>query len=172
VLEDAIATGDCGDLLRARLVLGTDGTLRAATRRHDHAPAIEPAPVAFAHSPVDRRDVRLYHKFVDRARYDAIRESAAGTFDVVLWNAEGEVTELTRGNLVVELEGRRFTPPLDSGLLAGILRGELLELGEIEERVLTLDDARRAGRLWFVNALRGWVPIRLVDTPLPTASAS
>jgi para-aminobenzoate synthetase/4-amino-4-deoxychorismate lyase len=48
----------------------------------------------------------------------------------------------------------------------------LLELGEIEERVLTLDDARRAGRLWFVNALRGWVPIRLVDTPLPTASAS
>jgi para-aminobenzoate synthetase/4-amino-4-deoxychorismate lyase len=172
VLEDAIATGDCGDLLRARLVLGTDGTLRAATRRHDHAPAIEPAPVAFAHSPVDRRDVWLYHKFVDRARYDAIRESAAGTFDVVLWNAEGEVTELTRGNLVVELEGRRFTPPLDSGLLAGILRGELLELGEIEERVLTLDDARRAGRLWFVNALRGWVPVRLVDTPLPTASAS
>jgi para-aminobenzoate synthetase / 4-amino-4-deoxychorismate lyase len=93
-------------------------------------------------------------------------------FDVVLWNAEGEVTELTRGNLVVELHGRRFTPSVDCGLLAGILRGELLELGEIEEHVITLDDVRRASRLWFVNALRGWVPVRLVHTPVPGASAS
>ena len=73
---------------------------------------------------------------------------------------------------MAELDGRRFTPSVDCGLLAGILRGELLELGEIEERVITLDDVRGASRLWFVNALRGWVPIRLVDTSLAGAAAS
>jgi para-aminobenzoate synthetase/4-amino-4-deoxychorismate lyase len=59
---------------------------------------------------------------------------------------------------------------VDCGLLAGTLRGELLELGEIEERVITLADAQRASRLWFVNALRGWVPITLAPTATPRAS--
>jgi para-aminobenzoate synthetase/4-amino-4-deoxychorismate lyase len=105
--------------------------------------------------------VRLYHKCTDRRVYDEALAAAPEMFDVLLWNAEGELTELTRGNVVVELAGRRLTPPLDCGLLAGTLRGELLELGEVEERVITLADAQRADRLWFVNALRGWVPITL-----------
>ena len=171
VLAEAIAHGERADLLRARLELRPDGALRSATRPHDQTPILERTPVAIASSPVDRRDVRLYHKCIDRGRYDAARDAAQGMFDVVLWNAEGEVTELTRGNLVVELDGRRFTPSIDCGLLPGILRGELLELGEIEERVITLDDVRRSSRLWFVNALRGWVPIRLVDTPPSRGSA-
>lgn len=171
-LDHAIAHGDRADLRRARLELGPDGAVGAVTRRHDPMLTLEPVRVAFASSPVDRRDVRLYHKCVDRARYDGVREAAPNMFDVVLWNAEGEATELTRGNLVVELEGRRFTPSVDCGLLAGILRGELLELGEIEERVITVDDVRRASRLWFVNALRGWVPISLADTLLHGESAS
>jgi para-aminobenzoate synthetase/4-amino-4-deoxychorismate lyase len=68
--------------------------------------------------------------------------SAPGAFDVVLWNTDEHVTELTRGNLVVELDGRRLTPPVDCGLLGGVLRGELLDRCEIEERVLDLDDVR------------------------------
>jgi para-aminobenzoate synthetase / 4-amino-4-deoxychorismate lyase len=80
---------------------------------------------------------------------------------VVLWNGDGHATELTRGNLVLELDGRRFTPPIDCGLLGGVLRAELLDRNEIEERVVTLDEVRRAERLWFVNSLRGWVPVRL-----------
>ena len=75
----------------------------------------------------------------------------------------GLATELTRGNLVVEREGRRLTPPVESGLLAGTFRAELLENGELEERLLPLDEVRRAERLWFVNSLRGWVPITLVN---------
>ena len=88
-------------------------------------------------------------------------------FDVLLWNADGAVTELTRGNLVVELDGERFTPPVDCGLLAGTFRAELLERGDIAERVLTVHDVRRATRLWFVNSLRGWVPIALVEDASP-----
>ena len=107
--------------------------------------------------------MRLYHKCVDRRLYERALAAAPAMFDVILWNADGDVTELTRGNLVAELEGGRFTPPVECGLLAGTFRAELLERGAIVERALTVGDARRADRLWFVNSLRGWVPIELVD---------
>ena len=161
LLEEAIAPHRRDSLLRARLELQPDGALRTRVQPHHPSLGADAAPVMFASSPVDRRDVRLYHKCVDRRRYEEALAEAPGMFDVVMWNAEGEVTELTRGNLVVELEGRRLTPSVECGLLAGTLRGELLELGEIEERVISLGEARRADRLWFVNALRGWVPITL-----------
>jgi para-aminobenzoate synthetase / 4-amino-4-deoxychorismate lyase len=128
--------------------------------------------VALASEPVDRRDVRLYHKCVERARYESALAAAPGMFDVILWSAEGEATELTRGNLVVELHGRRLTPPVDCGLLGGTLRAELLERNEIEQRILSLDDVRAAERLWFVNSLRGWVPIALADTGAPRADGA
>jgi para-aminobenzoate synthetase / 4-amino-4-deoxychorismate lyase len=129
-----------------------------------HDPALLPggALVAFAPTPVDEGDVYLYHKCTDRSRYEAALASAPGMFDVLLWNGDREATELTRGNLVVELDGKRFTPPVGCGLLSGVLRGELLERGDLAERVLTLDDVRAAERLWFVNSLRGLVPITLV----------
>ena len=164
MLDGTIARAAPADVVRARLELAPDGALAAWTRTHDPALPSGLAPVVFASEPVDRRDVRLYHKCVDRARYEAALAAAPGMFDVVLWNTDGEATELTRGNLVVELDGRRLTPPVDCGLLGGTLRGELLDQGEIEERVLSINDVRAAESLWFVNSLRGWVPVGLVDT--------
>ena len=160
-LDDAIARAERADLLRARLDLSPDGAITALARPHDPRLPPDGAPVAFAPSPVDREDVHLYHKCADRARYDEAMASAPGLFDVVLWNDAGQATELTRGNLVVELDGRRVTPPIDCGLLGGVLRAELLDHGEIEERILSVDDVRAGTRLWFVNSLRGWVPIML-----------
>jgi para-aminobenzoate synthetase/4-amino-4-deoxychorismate lyase len=120
----------------------------------------------YAQTPVDRRDVWLHHKTTFRGTYDDALHAAKGAFDVVLWNREGEVTEFTRANLVAELDGQCYTPPLDCGLLGGTLRAELLESGRIRERVIRLGELSRGSRLWFVNALRGWVPVRLAEAPL------
>jgi para-aminobenzoate synthetase / 4-amino-4-deoxychorismate lyase len=163
VLDEAIARSERSEVRRARLDLSPDGAMTALVRTHD--PTLRPggARVAFSPTPVDRGDVYLYHKCADRARYEAALASAPGMFDVLLWNGDREATELTRGNIVVELDGKRFTPPVDCGLLGGVLRGELLDRGDLAERVLTLDDVRAAERLWFVNSLRGLVPVTLVD---------
>jgi para-aminobenzoate synthetase / 4-amino-4-deoxychorismate lyase len=127
------------------------------------------APVAFASTPVDRGDIWLHHKTTFRGTYDSAFRAAEGVFDVILWNREGEVTELTRGNLVVELDGECYTPPLDCGLLAGTLRAEMLESGRIRERVIRPGELPRASRLWFINALRGWVPVRVAESaPVPS----
>ena len=47
-------------------------------------------------------------------------------------------------------------PPLSSGLLAGVLRAELLEAGVVQEQVLTVDDLARCQVIYLVNSLRGW----------------
>jgi para-aminobenzoate synthetase/4-amino-4-deoxychorismate lyase len=81
---------------------------------------------------------------------------------VLLWNRRGEATESTIGNIVVEIDGRRWTPPVSSGLLAGTFRGELLDAGIVAERVLARADVEGAPRLWLVNSVREWVEAVLV----------
>ena len=170
----AAAAAWAGDVGRMRLVLEPDGHLDVHVEPFESAPydALgDPskhgaaAPVVCAATPVDRTDLWLYHKTTFRRVYEDAARSAVGVFDVLLWNREGEATELTRGNLVVELDGRRYTPPLECGLLAGIQRAELLDSGLVRERVVPREELSRASRLWFVNALRGWIPIQLVSAP-------
>ena len=117
--------------------------------------------MALASRPVSRWDVRLFHKTTQREPYETRRAEAPGAFDVLLWNEEGELTEFTIGNVVVELDGERWTPPRECGLLAGVMRAELLDRGEIRERIVRVEELPRATRLWLVNAVRGWVPARL-----------
>jgi para-aminobenzoate synthetase / 4-amino-4-deoxychorismate lyase len=81
-----------------------------------------------------------------------------------MWNRRGEVTESTIANVVAEIDGVRYTPPLACGLLGGTLRGELLVAGAIRERVMSRDDVANATRLWLINSLREWVEARLVST--------
>ena len=54
-----------------------------------------------------------------------------------------------------------MTPARESGLLAGVLRGRLLDRGWIREAVLKREDLRRAERTLFVSALRGAIPFEL-----------
>lgn len=158
---DLESRGAPDDGRRVRLLVGGGGRPRTESAPLP-PPAREPLPVALARAPVDRCDRFLFHKTTRREVHDSRRAERPDAFDVILQNAEGELTELTIGNLVVELGGERLTPALDAGLLAGTMRGELLERGEVREAVLRPADLARARRLWLVNSLRGWVPIRLI----------
>lgn len=118
--------------------------------------------VALALAPVSRTDLFLRHKTTRRALYEAHAAAASpGVFDVLLWNERGELTEFTRGNLVVEVQGRRLTPPLECGLLDGCLRRELLDSGVVEEHVLRCEHLIGADAVWFINSVRGWIRVKL-----------
>jgi para-aminobenzoate synthetase/4-amino-4-deoxychorismate lyase len=118
-------------------------------------------PVELATSPIDRGDRFLYHKTTNRSVYERHAAEQPGAFDVLLWNGAREVTEFTRGNVIVELNGQRVTPARECGLLNGVFRSELLAAGTVVERVVTIDDLATASRIWFVNSLREWVPVEL-----------
>jgi para-aminobenzoate synthetase/4-amino-4-deoxychorismate lyase len=147
---------------RLRVLLDDAGAVRFEAAPAPR-PSPEPLPVAFARTPVDSRDPLLFHKTTRREVYELRRRERPEAFDVILKNETGDLTELTIGNLVAELDGARVTPPREAGLLAGVFRAELLARGEIVERPLRAEEVRRAPRLWLVNALRGWVPIRILE---------
>ncbi|HYG70524.1 MAG TPA: aminotransferase class IV, partial [Anaeromyxobacteraceae bacterium] len=118
-------------------------------------------PAALAAEPVHSSDRFLFHKTTRRAAYERRRATRPDLHDVILRNERGELTELTTGNLVLELDGARVTPPREAGLLAGTQRAALLARGELAERPLRPADLARARRAWLVNAVRGWVELRL-----------
>ena len=139
---------------RVRLLIGRDGGVRV-----EHAALTVQPPalkVAVAAEPVDAEDVWLYHKTTHRDVYEGARAQASGYDEVILWNRGRQVTEATTANVVAEVGGRRVTPPVICGLLAGTFRAELLARGEIHEAVLTLDDLRPASRVWLINSVHGW----------------
>jgi para-aminobenzoate synthetase/4-amino-4-deoxychorismate lyase len=72
-------------------------------------------------------------KTTRRAHYDAFTPTEPEVFDTVLWNAEGELTECTRGNMAMRVDGRWVTPPLRCGLLAGVGRALALQEGRLSE---------------------------------------
>jgi para-aminobenzoate synthetase/4-amino-4-deoxychorismate lyase len=146
---------------RVRLIVSRGGGVRIESVELEETRGAQ--TVALAREPVDRRERFLYHKTTRRGVYESRRAARPELFDVLLWNEEGELTEFTNGNLVVELEGRRLTPPRACGLLAGTMREGLLRAGEISERVLTKEDLARATRVWLVNGVRGWVEVTFED---------
>ena len=153
---------------RVRLLLAKDGTERIESTS---LPECDPAQVtvALAATPVARSNRFLYHKTTQRTCYDAQTAAHPNVFDVLLWNEDGELTEFTRGNVVVELDGARLTPPIACGLLPGTLRAELLAQGEIAERVIHKSDLACATSVWFINSVRGWLRTEFDTAGAPPA---
>jgi para-aminobenzoate synthetase / 4-amino-4-deoxychorismate lyase len=159
---DREAARAAGDARRVRLVVGARGEVRTESGPVP-PPAGGPVPVALATARASRRDPALFQNTTRRDLYDAARAERPDAFDVLLSNEDGELTEFTIGNVVLELGGERVTPPRDAGLLPGVMRAELLARGEVRERTVRTSELRGATRLWLVNALRGWVPARLLE---------
>ncbi len=153
----ARAVAASADALRVRLLLSHDGTVRVEWAVLDQTPT--PARVAFAQAPIDPGNIFLYHKTTNRQVYDAAKRPEAD--DVILWNAERQVTETTIANIVAEIGGRKLTPPVDCGLLPGTFRAHLLDERAIEEAVITIDQLQDATALWLVNSVREWWPAEL-----------
>ncbi len=158
ILRELAAAHSTG-VRRARLLLHSDGRMEA------QAPAMQdvsgPVQVRLASHPLrEAYGEFVRHKTTRRAHYDAF-EPESGFFDTLLWNEAGEVTEFTRGNVAVKLDGRWWTPPLSSGLLPGVGRELAMAAGRIEEGVVRVEDLARSEGLVFINSLRGWIDARL-----------
>lgn len=156
---DTLAGQHPAGVWRTRLLCDRHGKLHAQCHALEAVPAA--AVVALATAPIGGDAEFLLHKTTARAAY-AVFAPPTGIFDTLLWNDKGEITEFTRGNVLVELDGQWVTPPPACGLLPGVGRAVLLERGAITERVVRREDLPRATGLWFVNSLRGCLPVRLV----------
>jgi branched-subunit amino acid aminotransferase/4-amino-4-deoxychorismate lyase len=159
-LDDAVAARPDG-IWRLRLLVAPSGA--ATTMCTEHVDDTRVWRVALAPDAVDSRDEFLRHKTTRRDLYNRARATRPDVDEVLLWNERGEITESTIANIVAELAGTWWTPPLSCGLLPGVFRAAVLAADMVRERVITKDDLRRATRLWLINSLREWVKATLVS---------
>ncbi|MFJ8259889.1 aminodeoxychorismate synthase component I [Peribacillus asahii] len=111
--------------------------------------------IRLADSPIKTNHPFVYFKTTNRQAYETF--SKQNVFDVLLWNENEEITEFTNGNVVVKLNGKLYTPPVECGLLAGTFRKQLLLQKEIEEKVITKAELLKAEEVWFINSVRKWI---------------
>lgn len=147
------------DSMKVRLIVSKNGHVKINGEMIP--PITDNQIVSIASTPINKNDPFFYHKTTNRKIYIDHKSEHPESFDVLLWNQEGEITEFTNGNIVVELDGTFWTPPQECGLLAGTFRQTLLEKGELKEKIITLKEIQEATRTWFINSVRGWIEVRL-----------
>lgn len=91
-----------------------------------------------------------------------------GGFEAVMRNYRGELTECATSNLFIVKKATVLTPPIECGLLPGITREFLFEVGrdagiDVREQVLHEDDLFRADEAFLTSTTREAVPIVAVD---------
>lgn len=91
-----------------------------------------------------------------------------GGYEGVMRNYKGELAECTQSNLFIVKNGGALTPPVDAGLLPGITREYLFEVGAeagiaVREAVLREADLFDADEAFLTSTTREAVPIVAVD---------
>ncbi len=141
---------------KVRLLLSRRGTFNIYTEPLVADRQDTPLTVAFAEARVDSGAALLYHKTTYRPLYEAETAKRPDCADVIFLNERSEVTEGTFHNVVARVAGELITPPLECGLLPGVFREELLERGEVRERVITAEQLKSAEEIYLVNSVRKW----------------
>ncbi|WP_420496755.1 aminotransferase class IV family protein [Szabonella alba] len=145
----------------ARMRLLLDAVGRVTVTAADFTPAPAVWRVGLADTRLDPDDPWLTLKSTRRAVYDTARAALpAGLDEVIFLNHRDEVCEGTITSLFFDRGQGWRTPPLQSGLLPGVLRAELLAAGTLREEVLTAADLPLV-RLRLGNSLRGLAPAEL-----------
>ncbi len=144
---------------KVRLLASPGGALAIEIRDMPRLPDV-PVSVGLVARSVTRDDVRLRHKTTDRGFYDDARAATSG-WEAVLVDDAGFVTEGSFTNIFVDRDGTLLTPPVELGLLPGVLREELIEQHRAVESRLRAADL--GDGFYLGNSLRGLIPARLVE---------
>ena len=152
-LDDVVKDLRCDSLVRVEL--RRDGTLnmRAKPASDDRRP-VRAMP---ATRPIDTDNAFLYHDTTRREQDAGIYAAVTdGADETLLWNARGEVTGSYTSNLVVEIDGEYYTPPLSSGVLPDAYRTSLMQQGRLVERPIRLDELPACTKVYLINSSIGW----------------
>lgn len=93
---------------------------------------------------------------------------ARGAFEALMRNYRGEIAECSQSNFFIVRGGEVLTPPLEAGLLAGITRAFVFELGKalripVHEAILRDEDLATANEAFITSTTKEIVPVVKVD---------
>ena len=87
-----------------------------------------------------------------------------GAIEALMRNYRGELAECSQANFFIVRSGEVFTPPLDAGLLEGVTRNFMFEVGaafgvSVREAILWEHDLTTADEAFMTSTTREVVPI-------------
>ena len=93
---------------------------------------------------------------------------AGGAQEAIFLSSSGEVLEGATSNVFIRIGDRFVTPPADGRILAGVMRGHLLDLARtrslpLAEAPIRLRDLARTREIFLTNAVREIVPVVRLD---------
>lgn len=77
-----------------------------------------------------------------------------GASEALMANTRDELCEGTGTNVFVVVDGRVYTPPLDSGCLAGVTRELLVEVADITEETMPFEVLQSADEVFLTSTTR------------------
>ncbi|MGF6173710.1 aminotransferase class IV family protein [Ensifer sp. 4252] len=149
--------------LRVRLTLDRNGAIAVTTAAFTPLAEDTVWRVRFAETRLSSEDKLLRVKTTRRDVYEAARAEYPATEvdEVLLLNERDEVCEGTITSIFLDDgSGTLKTPPIACGLLAGVLRTELICQRQARVARLSLGDLAR-GQLYVGNSLRGLIRAKL-----------
>ena len=99
------------------------------------------------------------------AMQEALRRGAS---EALMRNHRGEIAECAQSNFFIVRNGAASTPPLESGLLEGVTRNFVFEVGNevgipVREAVLSDADLDTADEMFLTSTTREVLPITRID---------
>jgi branched-chain amino acid aminotransferase len=129
------------------------------------------APISLMHTPIRRNETSPTARLKSLAYLDAVlamRQALASGFDDCLFlNTKGAVACTAVGNLFAVVGEEIVTPPIDEGVVPGLLRAVILKHAETLgfapiERALQLGECESADAVFVTNSLRLLTPVSLI----------
>ncbi|WP_275785030.1 aminotransferase class IV family protein [Pararhizobium gei] len=151
--------------LRVRLTLDSAGEIDITTTPFTPLPTDTIWTVRLAKTRLSSADPLLRHKTSRRAVYEAARAEYSGNEaqEVLLLNEHGAPCEGTITSIFLDDgSGILKTPPIACGLLAGVLRTEMICARRARVERFSLGDLRK-GKLYMGNSLRGLIACEILS---------
>ncbi len=141
-----------------RVLLSKNGEIETSFREADAPKSFK---IAVSSEKVNSHEPLLMHKTTYRPHFEAAFEKIKNgeIYDEIFFNEKGELTEGARSNIVIEKDGKFYTPPVECGLLKGIFRQKLIKEGKCTEKILKMPDLEAADAIFCVNSVRGMVKV-------------
>ncbi|MBZ4661006.1 aminotransferase class IV [Thermotoga petrophila] len=110
-------------------------------------------------------------KITGRTDIVLARREIVDCYDVILLGLNGQVCEGSFSNVFLVKEGKLITPSLDSGILDGITRENVIKLAKsleipVEERVVWVWELFESDEMFLTHTSVGVVPVRRLNEHL------
>lgn len=136
-----------------RILLNKNGTFEVQEKVIEK---IKTNKIVVSKTKTDNKEPLLYHKTTHRPWYEKSKKViSSGIFDEIFFNENEELTEGSRSNVILQINNNLFTPPIECGILNGVLRQILIKENKIKEKKLYLDDVKKAEKIFCINSVRG-----------------